>query len=551
MLGGGKAEYSHYQKRRAFDLVKPRHFSFLYYLLFVHSSIVSDFLFFGSIVGFCIGIVIGIGADNVWPESGVLLVVAISLAIVSQKNSDSTYVQNIRVVSVLLLLVVIGMCRAATYDAATSAMGNDYVLNQPTLLEGVVSREPEVREKTQQIYVTTDATTVLVYVDRYAQFSYGDTVVVRGKLTKPEVFETDLGRTFNYSNYLLAKGVTHTMAWAKVEVIDSGGGWWILRQLLQVKHLFMDNIEMAIREPMAGLGEGLLLGVKQALGDELETVFRTTGIIHVVVLSGYNVALVVAFISFGLSYVCSYRQRLIFGLLGIVLFALLVGLSATVVRASIMASFIVVAKCIGRTYNVIRGLALAGVVMLLINPYLLLYDVGFQLSFLATFGLIVLVPACLHIFSILPPAKGLREIFFATLSTQIMVLPLLLYQIGEFSVVSIVVNVLVLPMVPVSMLLVFITGIIGFVHSDAAFLVAVIAELSLQYIILVATFFASLPFASFVVPAFSFWVVPLVYISAFVFWLWWRQKSFVTNYLNDWTIEEESVVALRVMQRKK
>jgi len=150
----------------------------------------------------------------------------------------------------------------------------------------------------------------------------------------------------------------------------------------------MRSIEAVIPEPQVGLAEGLLLGVKQALGDELEVVFRKTGIIHIVVLSGYNVMLVVIFITYVLSYVLPYRARVPFGILAIVCFAVLVGLSATVVRASIMASLILFARATGRTYAVMRALCFAGVIMVLINPYLLVYDVGFQLSFLATLGLI-------------------------------------------------------------------------------------------------------------------------------------------------------------------
>jgi competence protein ComEC len=278
-----------------------------------------------------------------------------------------------------------------------------------------------------------------------------------------------------------------------------------------------------VPEPQAGLGFGLLLGVKQALGSDIEAAFRKTGIIHIVVLSGYNVMLIVAFTSFILSFVLPLRPRVVIGLIAIVAFALMVGLSATVVRASIMAALLLISQLLGRTYVVLRALVLALAIMVGINPFLLVYDVGFQLSFLATLGLIFIAPhfeqgAKMHSFR-----ESLRGYMLATIATQLAVLPLLLWQIGEFSLVAVVVNVLVLPMVAIAMALTFITGAIALVVPSIAFAPGVLAYWSLQYILVIATTFSNLPFASFVVPPFPFWIVPLAY--ALIGYILWRVKT--------------------------
>jgi competence protein ComEC len=306
----------------------------------------------------------------------------------------------------------------------------------------------------------------------------------------------------------------------------------------------MDSLEALVPEPQAGLGEGLLLGVKSALGDELEQVFRRTGIIHIVVLSGYNVMLVVIFVMTILSYFLAERGRLIFGVLAIASFALMVGLSATVVRASIMAVLILIARTTGRSYQVLRALFFAGAVMLLINPYLLVSDPGFQLSFVATFGLILLAPHLEMVFHKVPNFIKIREFLVATIATQIFVLPLLLYQIGEFSVVSVLVNVLVLPMVPVAMLLTFFTGVIGLFSSALALPVAYLTHLSLSYILVVATWFAALPFAAYVLPPFPFWIMILAYVAlGFIIWKIVARKRDEKQdehiALEGWTIEDE------------
>ena len=124
----------------------------------------------------------------------------------------------------------------------------------------------------------------------------------------------------------------------------------------------------------------------------------------------------------------------------------------------------------------------------------------------------------------------------ATLATQLFVLPLLLYQMGELSVVAVIVNVLVLPMVPVAMALTFLTGLIGLISTTLALPLAYTAHLSLSYIIGVAKWFGALPFASFSVPPFSFWFVPLGYVAvAALIW----QLNHESNTLRGWEIVEE------------
>ncbi len=206
-----------------------------------------------------------------------------------------------------------------------------------------------------------------------------------------------------------------------------------------------------------------------------------------------------------------------------------------------MAVLLLIAQATGRIYLVLRALFAVGFLMIVWNPYLLAFDPGFQLSFLATFGLIVLAPYIEQKVRFVPVVFGVRTFLVATLATQIFVLPFLLYQIGELSLVAVIVNVLVLPMVPVAMLLTFITGVLGFVSSTAALMVGFVAYLSLQYILVVATWFAALPFAAYAVPTFPWWVMVLGYVGIGV--SLWGYIMRVSNPKNEplagWTIEEE------------
>ena len=261
-------------------------------------------------------------------------------------------------------------------------------------------------------------------------------------------------------------------------------------------------------------------------------------------LSGYNVAIVVAFVLYVLAVVLPLRGRLVVGILAILAFALMVGLSATVVRASLMAALILVAQATGRIYMIARALLFTAVLMVLANPYILIYDPGFQLSFLATLGLIVGAPWLQDRLTFVPGMFGIREFLTATVVTQLFVLPLLLWQIGELSIVSVVVNVLVLPLVPIAMLLTFITGLLGFVSTSLATPVAYLTSFSLTYILTIAEWFAVLPFAAVAVPPFPFWVVPLAYVGlGYICYRLWQREQLPTvateNLTAGWTIEEE------------
>jgi competence protein ComEC len=476
--------------------------------------------FYTAIITFSVGV----GVATFWEMSSQVIMWLVLLAFVSLsfwfRSKFTKEITGWLIISIILAGFTFGTWRT---EFAKSNFGHSELeknLGEKIELVGVVAKEPDRRENSLRLFVRVGEDLVLVTTDRYALITYGNEVKVEGKLSKPENFTTEFGRTFNYSGYLLAQGTEYQISFAKVEVINNNLGNPFIAKLLIFKSAFMYQLEKAITEPAVGLGEGLLLGVKQALGEELEDAFRETGIIHIVVLSGYNVMLVVAFVMYVLGYFLSVRLRVIAGIIAIISFALLVGLSATVVRASIMASILLIAQATGRLYLVLRVLLFAGFVMLLFNPLLLIYDVGFQLSFLATLGLILLAPILEQYFSKVPSFAGMRLFLTATIATQIAVLPLLLYQIGQLSAVAIVVNLLVLPMVPVAMLLTFATGMFGFVSSNLAWLVAFPTYWSLTYINNLALWFADLPMASFVVPTFAFYIVPISYFIMGI--IWWR-----------------------------
>jgi competence protein ComEC len=151
------------------------------------------------------------------------------------------------------------------------------------------------------------------------------------------------------------------------------------------------------------------------------------------------------------------------------------------------------------------------------NPFVLVYDPGFQLSFLATFGLIFLSPVFEKKLMFVSEKFALREIVSSTFATQVFVFPLLMYKVGYISVVAPLVNILVLPVVPFAMLLGFVVGVFGIISFYFAVPFSFLAHLIFSYIFLVVGFFAKMPFSSVSLPNVKWWHVLFIYFAGMFF----------------------------------
>jgi competence protein ComEC len=488
------------------------------------------------------GFVLGVAVESVYDFGFAvalwLSLLALVISLCWRRMQTVRPALSVFYLSLMLVGSALGLMRTqyfeAQFDDSLSAS-----VGQEISFDGQVLLDPDVRSNQQLLTVQSDTERILVVTDRTIPVAYGDTVRVSGRLEVPQSFTTELGRTFDYATYLKAKQIEYRVSFAEVIVLETDGGNPIIAGLLQLKHQLLFGLDNVLTEPQGSLADGLLLGLNQGLGDELEQDFRRSGIVHIVVLSGYNVMLVVTFVLFVLAFFLPRPAQLIVGLLAILSFALIVGLSATVVRASIMAALFLIAQSFGRTYAVLRALLVAGALMIFVNPYLLLYDIGFQLSFMATLGLVAALPWLTNEshFEIMASARGY---IVATIATQIAVLPLLVFHIGEVSAVAVIVNLLVLPVVPFAMLGSFIAGTLWFVLPNVALVFGYVTQILLSYIIAVASFFANVPFATMQVGVVSLWWVPLLYsMLGCLYWWVCKQRPAKKVAVNDWIIVDE------------
>lgn len=397
-------------------------------------------------------------------------------------------------------------------------------------IEGTVAEEPDAREASLRLTVDADSlitkegsvpvrARILVVAPAHSSERYGDAIRASGRLDAPEPFDTGLGHVFNYPMYLGKDGILYELSFAKVETTGRAFSNPAKHFALGVKSLLLDGLNRALPQPEAGLAAGITLGDKRSVGPELSQAFVRASLIHIVVLSGYNITVVINAASASLSYLPRVFR---FGASGLVVafFILMTGGAATSVRAGLMAFLAVYARLTGRTFLALRALGATALLMILWNPWTLCFDPSFQLSALATLGLVLFTQLYAGYLAWLPLRFGFREIVASTLATQTAVLPLLLYQSGNLSLVALPANLLALVAVPAAMALSAFAALVGLFAGPYSVFAGFPAYLLLTYIVHVAELLSSVPFAAVGVPAFSAWWLAGAYamiLGAFYF----------------------------------
>lgn len=438
-----------------------------------------------------------------WATVGFFVLISAVLAALSFLGEQK---RIFLLIAILMVGISLGIARYEIKDTRGDLTGFENNINQQIVVQGIIIDEPDERENYTRLIVEVQDSKILVYSHHYPEFNYGDELKISGILKRPQNFFQD----FDWQSYLAKDDIFYEMFYPEIELISSGNGSWIKEKLFLLKENFISSLARVIPEPHSAFMAGLTVGAKKSIPKDLQEDFRKTGIIHIVVLSGYNITIVadsiVKFFSF-----LPRTFGISLGVLGIILFAIMTGASATVVRASLMAILVILARTTGRIYTITWALFLTGFLMVLQNPKILRFDTGFQLSFLATFALIYLAPYFENKFKFLPKKFKIREIASATVSTQIFVLPLLLYKMGLFSVVSLLVNLLILLFVPITMFFGFITGGLGIISSVLSIPFSWISYVFLQYELWVVEIFAKLPFAALNIDKFPLLPMFLIY----------------------------------------
>lgn len=478
----------------------------------------------GLISGVALALTIGLGVVYLWVGAGSALALIAWGALAHSKRAF--------LAAVFIAAAVLGVLRVDIFLSAQRQSSLLPYANADTkdkkIVEGVVVNDPERRETS--LHTTVAVTKIngtpaqgelLAMLGRDTPVAYGDTVVLQGGIAEPQPFVTGTGHLFDYKGYLEVQGISAIMPQAKMLGVTHYGfapNYIFQTILFNTKHLFEQSVEKLFPEPDGSLLEGILLGERRGIPQNITDAFVASGLVHVVVLSGHNITIVSEGVFRALAFLprtASYGA----GASLMIIFALMTGAGATTMRALIMALVALLARYLHRSALALRSLAVAAAAMVLWNPPSLIHDPSFLLSMLATFGLITLAPWIEQIVWRVPNYKrfDVRSIVATTIAVEIFVTPALLYFNGVLSFFALLANVLVLPVVPLAMLSGFVAGLLGLVSPSLALFPTIVCDVFLQWMTLVATTIQSLPFGAATVAEFPVWMLLAVYMPLTLF----------------------------------
>lgn len=367
-----------------------------------------------------------------------------------------------------------------------------------------------------------DARTMLVQatVPLYPEYAVGDVLDVTGKVYVPNtIYPHDGKRGFDYLSYLGVHNVGSVVYFPNIHVVEHTTDS-MQTTLGKLKMRFVAVLRLHIGGTEASLASGMLFGSTN-FDKETLSVFRHAGLSHIVVLSGFNIAIVISSFLLVLRFLPLF-VRVFVAFLGVFAFVLMVGAEASVLRATIMSSFALVAMLVGRGYVAKQALLMSLFIIVMYSPLSLVFDASLHLSFLATVGIVWGDQMVRSLF-----ARMRSQVFVDVLTTSlcayIATLPYTLAVFGGVSVYALLANILAVPLVGVCMLLAFMVVVASFVWPTLALLVAYVAKIVLLYIVWVAEFVTRLPFAYLEVSV-SYSAMCLLYAGVFLFALWLRRK---------------------------
>ena len=392
-----------------------------------------------------------------------------------------------------------------------------------TPVYGVVKEPPSLSGKFQKIVIDYGNGRSLLFVDRYEKYGYGDYLKVEGDFNIPE----DEG----YRNYLRKEGIYHTAFYPEIEKKEHKSSFF-LSSIYNLKEKAQENIRGAVPAPQVFLLEAMVLGDRSSFSEELNERLSVSGTRHITAISGMHIVIVSSMIFYLiLFFKVKKRWAALASILIIALFVIFVGASTSAIRAGIMGSVFMISYVFYRETDLSRLVVFAGATMLAFNPLLLHYDLGFQLSFLAVTGILLLHNPvktfltgrsdggdfCYGSTGKLP-GKGrlffrnnerIADILAVTVGAQLLVFPLILYNFGHISLYSVFANTLIVPLLPFIMVFGFLTAVTGFV------IFAFPAFLLLSIVLFVINMIYSFPFSAIYLENVPAYIIVFIYIFIF------------------------------------
>ena len=392
-------------------------------------------------------------------------------------------------------------------------------LGEPVVITGLVT-DVLASVSSQRTDIDADGVHLRATLPRYPELRYGDQIRVEAVLEFSPA---------ERAGYYQKEGVVALFSQPKsFTVVARNQGSKIMAWLYTIRSSVISQFNRVLPPAEATLLSGLTLGKNVGFSREFSEKLAITGTTHLVALSGYNISVIAGGILFVAGWFTGRRFALLIASVCVILFVVMTGAEASVVRAAIMAGIVFLAERSGRIPSIRNAVVVAAFVMVLHNPFILVFDVGFQLSFLALLGLVYLAPVVEGLFGHSERFSGLKKMFCATASAQLMVMPLLLATFGSVSFIGFITNVLLLGFIPVTMFLGLLIILFGLLSDYLALIIALLARVFLGYELGVINVFSQVPLL-FTVERLPIFITILYYLGIVAF-IWYRKRK--TNHVS-------------------
>jgi len=383
-----------------------------------------------------------------------------------------------------------------------------------------VDQSPEIKEDYQKIFVCpieingknkqknilkikpNCGEKILTFSDLETEYELGEVLKIECQLKNPENRE---GK-FNYIKFLAKDRVYQICQGSQIKKIDKNRYQltifyktknFVFQKIFELKNQVEEKIKQAFSYPASAYLAGLLLGGEDRLPLEVQENFRRTGTTHTIAVSGFNITILAGFFMWLGILVGFFRQKAFWvAVLGVIFFVLMIGSPSSAVRAAVMGILLLWASKKGRLVDSVWLVMLAAALMIFVSPLDLFYDVGFQLSFLASLSIVLIYGPLSEKFNIKSDFLELKSILLVTISAQLGVLGILLYTFETFSPISLLANLLILPWIPAMMLTGFLTVFVAFFIPFLAAVIALPTQLALDAEIFIIKKLAEIPWAS-------------------------------------------------------
>lgn len=359
---------------------------------------------------------------------------------------------------------------------------------------------------------------------------YGDHVRIKLLLIEPGASRNP--GTFNFKNYLAQKQV---FACAYIDdndvcIIGKNKGNILIKMGFFLRDRIVGTIKQSVKGQQGLLLNAMLIGYTSELGKEVEEAFRIAGLSHIMAVSGANIAFLVLPVLYVFKkFRIAKRKASIIAILAVSIFVLITGFEPSVERAAIMALVILSGNILFRETEIYTSIAFSALIMMIVNP-MVLYNIGFQLSFAATLSLVMFYTPIRSIKILEALPKVISETLASTIAAQIGVLPISILCFNFISLVSLLTNIFVVPLTGIVTILGLAGALAGQIWLLPARLIGYINYILLSFILQIVKMSSSFEWSSVSVPSTTFFWAVLYYISVWYFIYYCYNKKISVPY---------------------